>query len=96
MTTTSTYPNTLPASLLEDMVSPGERARFVLVDDPDYEDGVVVRWRFAQPDPWRCPVDGHMTTADCAHTFAAALLIAEQLLGLTRVPELHPTAKESP
>jgi hypothetical protein len=61
---------------------------FVTVEDADGE--VRVRWRFGRAQGWRCDACGPMATTDCRHTFAAGLLLAEELLGLTRNPELHP------
>lgn len=62
---------------------------FVRVDDP--AGPVRVRWRLGRAQPWRCDACGAMATTDCRHTFAAGLLLAEELLGLSRLPELHPT-----
>ena len=62
---------------------------FVAVDDAAGE--VRVRWRLGRAEPWRCDACGAMSTTDCAHVFAAALLLAEEFLGLTRLTELDPT-----
>ena len=64
-------------------------ARLVIVADPEHGD-VKVRWVLGREQPYRCALCGPLTAATCRHTFAAALLLAEKLLGLTRVPELHP------
>lgn len=64
--------------------------RLVRVEDPE-RGAVSVRWRLGRADPWRCAACGPSTEANCPHTFSAALLLAETLLGLTRVPELNTT-----
>lgn len=54
---------------------------------------VLVRWRLVRSGDawrWRCAACGPQVEAGCAHTFAAGLALAEELLGLTRVPELEP------
>lgn len=66
------------------------RQHHVTVDDPDVG-GVSVRWFGDREARWRCGIDGDQSEPDCAHTFAAALLLAEHVFGLTRVPELNPT-----
>lgn len=88
MTTTQLAP-ALPARL----VGQGQRSinRVAFVTDPDLGD-VRVRWQLGGESPWRCDACGRLDAADCAHTFAAGLLLAEQLLGLTRVPELDRSA----
>lgn len=68
------------------------RGRLIAVDDPIY--GVVlIRWRIAA-HRWKCAQDGLMTHADCPHAYAAALLLADVLLGLT--PTTTTTEKENP
>jgi hypothetical protein len=67
---------------------------FVTVDDP--AGAVRVRWRLGRAQPWRCDSCGPQTTTACVHTFAAGLLLAEDLLGLTRLPELDPTKGTTP
>lgn len=84
------YPSVLPARI----VRPSSRQRtdrLVIVADPDGE--VEVRWRLGRADPWRCGAHGPQPRVACAHAFAAALLLADDLLGLTRVPELNPERK---
>jgi hypothetical protein len=61
--------------------------RLVIVTDPDAGE-VRVRWNLARDEVWRCETCGPMQGAECPHTFSAGLLLAEDLLGLTRVPEL--------
>lgn len=63
----------------------------VTVDDP--AGPVRVRWRLFRSVGWRCDLCGPMTTTDCMHTFAAALLLGEEFFGLTRLPELEPTTE---
>lgn len=90
MTTTSAYPDALAAEIVAALdLDRGER--LVRVDDPEHARGVVlVRWKLGRREPWRCPVHGPQSAAECPHTFAAGLLLAENLLGLTRMPELRP------
>lgn len=54
----------------------------LVVDDPDSSGRVVVKFRPGTSPPWTCAAHGPMTRAACAHTFAAALLLADELLGL--------------
>jgi len=57
------------------------------------DDGEHVRVRFDARKPsrrWECGIHGRQPDPVCVHTFSAALLLAEQLLGLTRVAELQP------
>lgn len=83
-----TIPPVLPARLLARFTPGGVPELFVGVTDGRRE--VRVRWRMARDEPWRCDACGPMATADCDHVFAAALLIAEEHLGLTRIPALVP------
>lgn len=64
--------------------------RLVIVTDPDVGP-VNVRWSLGRAQAWRCRECGPMSHTDCLHTFAAAVLLAEHLLGLTRSPELQGT-----
>lgn len=63
-----------------------KRDRLVLVEDPDL--GIVpVRWQLGHTRNrrWRCHACGPQITAECRHTYAAAMRLAEHLLGLTPV-----------
>lgn len=65
----------------------------VLITDPDLGE-VAVRWR-VPPHPaawaWRCTAcDTTTTVAECAHTFAAGVHLARELLGLTTVGIVPP------
>lgn len=64
------------------------RDELVVVTETDGRE-VLVRWTYKRPAPWRCTDCGRMTTADCAHTFAAGVVLAEQILGLTRNVQLE-------
>lgn len=80
----------LPVRLLP--LTGSSHDRVAVVTDEGRE--VVVRWRLGRAVLWRCGLCGPMETADCLHTFAAGVALAEQLLGLTRVPSLHPNEGE--
>lgn len=69
--------------------------RHVIVTDPDVGP-VSVRWYLGRAEPWRCRECGLLAEASCPHTFSAALLLAETLLGLTRAPELQHTDEGTP
>jgi hypothetical protein len=56
------------------------RSCLVLVEDPEHGT-VAVRWRLTR-NAWKCEIHGVMRRADCLHTFAAALLLADRLLGI--------------
>ena len=73
--------------------NPKAASRLVVVED----DGTSlrVRWQFGRKPTWRCDACGPMDGADCPHTFAAGLALAESLLGLTRVPQLNPDVRTS-
>jgi hypothetical protein len=85
VTTTSV----LPASLVVDSSDP-RYEYLVRVADPAEPSPVLVRWKLGRREPWRCVVHGRQAEVECEHTFAAGLLLAEHLLGLTRMPELQP------
>jgi hypothetical protein len=57
---------------------------------------VRVRWHLGRRRRWSCDACGLMDSAACVHTFAAALLLAEDVLGLRRVPELEATTNRIP
>lgn len=71
--------------------------RLLVVQDPQLG-GVPVRWRMAPALGgwiWRCSACQTRTrTAGCAHTFAAALVLAQDLLGLTSPIPARLTQKE--
>ncbi len=80
----------------------GRSDRLLIVHDPALGT-VPVRWRIPQPPAteswiWRCPAcNTKSRTADCAHTFAAAITLSEHLLGLpnpipARLTSEDPTA----
>jgi hypothetical protein len=71
-----------------------EATRLVIVQDPALGD-VRVRWRIPRPAGawiWRCGACGCQVATTCPHTYAAALHLAETILGLFPV---HPTAGRS-
>lgn len=75
-----------------------ERSRSTLeahfnVFDP--EGMVKVRYYLGRTHPWRCRIHGDLPTADCEHTFPAALILAEKLLGLT-VAAIAPNPERNP
>lgn len=77
--TIPTVPSVLPVELRarHEYVLPDARALFVVSDDVD----VVVRLARGQ---WRCSRCGTKSrTAECLHTFSAAVWLAEHELGLT-------------
>jgi hypothetical protein len=85
---------TVPEVLTARLLPPNrDESRRVMVDDP--AGPVAVRWF---PDSghrrWRCRLHGDQDQTECPHTFAAAVLLAEQLLGLARIPDLDPTAQK--
>jgi hypothetical protein len=53
----------------------------LLVSDPELGD-TTVRWRLTG-EHWKCHIHGRTARADCLHTYAAALLLADRLLGLS-------------
>ena len=67
------------------------RSKLVIVDDP-HAGPIVVR-RLTGSQQWRCGHCGPMPRADCNHTFSAGLLLAEEMFGLTRRPDLQPTTE---
>lgn len=69
---------------LADTQPPGRRDRLLSVTDPEHPDGAVaVRWHYDSPTPYRCGACGPQDRAECEHTFAAGLVLADRLLGLT-------------
>lgn len=72
--------------------------RLLIVHDPQLPDSAVVRWRIPFNSTgwiWRCSACQIRTrTPTCAHTFAAALTLAEHLLGLTDPIPAHLTDQE--
>lgn len=74
----------LPANAVKNPISRSPHSRVVLVPG---EDGAVVtvRWFYRQPRRWKCGECGHLELATCEHTFAAALLLAQELLGVQPV-----------
>lgn len=79
----------LPAVMVELNRDRRQTDWLVRVTDPAIEN-VSVRWNSRRPGEFRCSICGLQDEARCAHAFSAALLLAEQLLGLHRVAELHP------
>ncbi len=79
----------LPAWAPGDAGKPGRRDRLVLTDDAGRV--VAVRWRHGPAPRWRCGACGRLDAATCAHTFSAALFLAEALFGLTVAAQ--PTAQ---
>jgi hypothetical protein len=65
------------------------QSRLVLVEDPEHGT-VAVRWRMTR-NAWKCEVHGVMRRANCLHTFAAALLLADRLLGIKSAPTIERT-----
>jgi hypothetical protein len=53
----------------------------LIVADPVIEE-VRVHWSMSQRR-WKCAVHGPSERADCWHTYSAALLLADRLLGIT-------------
>lgn len=66
------------------------RRRLVFVD-PDGPDPVRVRWWQDRAYRWDCRMCGRQRDVECVHVFAAALLLAEEMFGLTRMPDLEAT-----
>ena len=85
-------PTVMAAQLMGPAAPRRATQRHYMVTDPDIGQ-VSVRWHLGRELPWRCREHGLMATADCPHVFSAALLLAEQALGLTRIPELQPTSE---
>jgi hypothetical protein len=81
----------LPATL--DDVN-DSRSRLVRVTDP-ITGSVPVWLRSNRGQIWHCSACGPMVRADCAHAFAAALLLADEMLGLTPVAEPHVLSEAS-
>ncbi len=77
-TTTATAHTTLPARLTGGQTE--RKVEAALIVD-DHGEDVLVRFKLGRP--WRCADCGPMERAECVHTFAAALVLAEQFLGLT-------------
>lgn len=73
---------TVPPVRLVESSKPTDRLAFVDVDDT--RRAVRVQWRHGRGEPWTCAACGPMTAPDCEHTFAVAVRLAEDLLGLTR------------
>jgi hypothetical protein len=95
MTGTAPPPRTVMAAHLMGPAAPRKGLdRHVIVKDPDVGP-VSVRWYLGRAEPWRCRECGLLAEASCPHTFSAALLLAETLLGLTRAPELRVCARDS-
>lgn len=87
---------TLPARLVPAHDDPRRPDRIVAVADRGAE--VLVRWRLApRVDAWRwrCGDCGPQNVASCPHAFAAALCLAEQLLGVTPVTDATPNREET-
>lgn len=81
----------MPTQLIS--LFPGRRIDYLaLVTDPDLGE-VRVKWRHGHPTPWRCDACGTQQAVECLHTFSAAVTLAEELLGLTRIPELAPATQ---
>jgi hypothetical protein len=91
ITTTADNVPTVPLLPARLAVNTGNRYRDECVVVTDLEHDVRVRWAYRRPVPWRCSECGPMTAAECAHTFAAGVLLAEHLLGLTRSVHLKET-----
>jgi hypothetical protein len=77
----------LPARHLR---KPRGGTQHVQVIDPEHGP-VSVRWRMNAKAPYDCAVCGQQKEARCPHTFSAALLLAERLLGLHRTEPYEPT-----
>lgn len=75
-------------------IDPRSRNRVAYVREPGDDWQTRVRWQYARPEMWRCDECGAMAEATCPHTFAVALVLAEQILGLTRA-EAQPTQEEA-
>jgi hypothetical protein len=92
MTDTAAAPGVLPTRIPGNH-HPNRRDRLVIVTDPDI--GLVtVRWELGRTPLWRCRSCGPRDDADCIHTFAAAVRLAEDLLGLKSIIEI-PEGAES-
>ena len=64
--------------------------RFLLIRDDEDPEPVRVRWTMRSRTRWRCDVHGPMRRAECSHTFAAGLVLADELLGLTQAQPTDP------
>lgn len=96
MTPMPTPPATaLPATPIKAGPQRFDRA-FVVIDHDGTE--VRVRWRLNRRAHWRCDRCGSMAVTQCAHTHAAALALAADLLGLVIHPSLttRPAKEETP
>lgn len=72
----------------------GRPDRLVLVDDPE-AGYVAVRWYLDQSPKWRCKACGPQEVVECIHTFAAAVRLSADLLGL-RPAQPSPEARATP
>lgn len=90
--TTTVTVDVLPVKVIQSR--PTAIDRVALVTDPDGR-LVRVRWRLGRPCPWRCDVHGAQQAVACSHTFSVGLALADDLLGLTRGPELNPDEGET-
>jgi hypothetical protein len=75
-------PAILPVRVAGTMSSRRSTDWAMFATEPDGRE-VRVRWSLGRSECWRCDDCGPMAKTECAHT------LAEQLLGLTRVPELE-------
>lgn len=86
----STDTNPVLAARLHGEQDARRPARLVIVNDPEVGD-VRVRWRvrssLSPARRYHCANCGPQVRAECAHTFSAALALAEDLLGIKAAPE---------
>jgi hypothetical protein len=85
VTTTTTPSPVLPVRMPSARVRAERPDRLLVVTDPELGD-IPCRWRLTPSHLiWRCSACGPMERASCEHTFAAAMYLAEHLLGLTPI-----------
>lgn len=91
------YADLLPVRVPDGALTKWQPSRVRLVEDPTLGT-VTVRWRFpvGKGVRWRCGGCGiHSSDAHaCSHIFAAALDLAEELLGLVGVGVVPPDPPE--
>ncbi|MCM0622844.1 hypothetical protein [Nocardioides bruguierae] len=91
MTMPHALPRTMPAAMADGR-SRKITSRHVHVTDPDHPQPVSVRWTPERGPLWRCSACGPQDHAACLHTYSAGVLLAEQLIGLTRTAEIAPVS----
>lgn len=82
----------LPARVINSVEQRERAFRTLVVDDPDHG-AIHVRWRVKADQRawrWKCDLHGMTTDPDCVCAWSAAIHLAENLLGLTRLPALQP------